>query len=377
MVRSNSKAIKVLLSPEANTTGFGGPLNVAYYLSAELKKHVQISCYPSFRSSFHTVSPWEYATQLVRLWATTWKHSYDIAHFIMGPSFINGSYPLALFARENGLPLILNVHGIIHMEQPFHKKQFLYQAKSLTHKAAVLTLCKKASRIVVNSRFSFNRVIEWYNVEPEKVAVIPNGIDLKLFQNLPDPHERVMLEGDPCVLFVGRLDTSKGVDTLIKGIAIAKRDLPDIKLHVIGNSNYIPPSMKSLIAKEGVETNVSFHGRLCQTELPHYYKAADFCVFPSKFETFGIVILEAMASGTPIIASDIEAFREIAKGTSALFLRGSKPEDLGNATLKLASDSNLRKRLSKNALEVVQTYDWSNIALKYLELYKVLLANAV
>jgi len=84
-----------------------------------------------------------------------------------------------------------------------------------------------------------------------------------------------------------------------------------------------------------------------------------------------------MASGTPIIASNIDSFLEIAKGTSALFFDQRKPEDLGKAILTLASDSNLRERLSKNALEVVKAYDWANIALKYLELYQLLLANAI
>jgi phosphatidylinositol alpha-mannosyltransferase len=214
----------------------------------------------------------------------------------------------------------------------------------------------------------FRKIIEWYRVEPEKVVVIPNGINLKMFQS---PPEKVMMDGDPCVLFVGSFIYPKGVDILIKAIAIAKRDLPDIKLHVVGNSKYMLPSLKTLIAKEGVENNICFHGWVRQSELPRYYKSADFCVFPSRLESFGIVVLEAMASGIPIVASDIETFTErLTEGITALFFRQNNPEDLSKVILKLASDSNLRTRLSINALEVVQTYDWSNIALKYLELYQ-------
>lgn len=189
-----------------------------------------------------------------------------------------------------------------------------------------------------------------------------------MFQSSP---EKVTMEGDPCVLFVGSFIYPKGVDTLIKAIAIAKRDLPDIKLHVVGNSKYLLPSLRSLIAKEGVENNISFHGWVSQSELPRYYKSADFCVFPSRLESFGIVVLEAMASGTPIIASDIDTFRErLTEGSTALFFQNNKPGDLSRAILKLASDSNLRTQLSKNALEAIQMYNWSNIVLKYLEIYQ-------
>jgi len=161
---------------------------------------------------------------------------------------------------------------------------------------------------------------------------------------------------------------------VIKAIAIAKRNFPNIRLHVVGTHwDSIHPDFKSLIIKEGVEANICFHGRVSQCELSRYYKSADFCVFASLLETFGIVILEAMASGAPIIASDIEPFREIlTEGTTGLFFRHSNSIDLSKAILRLASDTNLRKLLSKNSLEAVKNYDWANIALKYIELYKSL-----
>jgi glycosyltransferase involved in cell wall biosynthesis len=364
--------LEVLVYPQV-IYPFGGPENVAYYLSLELKKHVHVSYYPSFQASFQQVSRWDYATQLVRVWTAVPRRGFDLLHAMLSPDFFDASFPLALLVKSCGLPLILNIHGIVHLEQPFYEKQFLKQAKALTNKAIILTLCKKASRIVVNSKFSAKGVIEWYGIEPEKLMIIPNGVNLKFFQRSPDHHERIMLEGDPSVLFVSSsFIYAKGVDTLIKAIAIAKQHLPNIKLHVIGTtSNNILPDFKFLIGKEGLAMNIRFHGWISQHEISRYYKSADFCVFPAILETFGIVVLEAMASGSPIIASDIEAYRELlTEGTNALFFQPSSPEDLSKAVLKLALDSKLRKRLSTNALEAVQIYDWTNVALKYIELYK-------
>jgi glycosyltransferase involved in cell wall biosynthesis len=356
--------MKVMLYPQVNTAG-AGPSNVVFYLSAELKKHVQIFSYPSFHSSIQKASFGDYAAQFFRVWGASLSHDFDIAHFIMLPELIDASFPLALFTKVANFPLILNIHGIIHLEQSLLKTPF---QKALIKKVLTFTLCKNASRIVVNSSWMFRKINEWYGVPPEKVVVIPNGINLKMFQG---PTEKEMMEGDPCILFVGSFIYPKGVDTLIKAIAIAKRDLPHIKLHVVGNSKYLLPSLRSLIAKEAVENNIFFHGWVSQSELPRYYKSADFCVFPSRLESFGIVVLEAMASGIPIIASDIDTFRErLTEGSTALFFQNNKPEDLSRAILKLASDSNLRRQLSKNSLETIQMYNWSNIVSKYLEIYQ-------
>jgi glycosyltransferase involved in cell wall biosynthesis len=366
--------MKVLIIPEAKTTAsFSGPWNVMYYLSSELKKYAFISYYPSFQSSFGNKSLVDYGTQLHSIWSTTLRHDFDIAHFIISPGFINGTFPFAFFAREVGLPVVLNVHGIIHLEQIIARALLgSHPVKDLIDRTAIVPLCKRVSRIVVNSNFMFDRLIEWYNVEPEKVVVIPNGINLKLFASPTDLYENFILEGDPSVLFVSSsFSHVKGADILIKAITIVKKDLPHIKLHVVGNANCINPDLRSLIAEEGLETNISFHGRISQHRLPIYYRSADFCVIPSKSESFGIVLLEAMAASAPIIASDIPPFREILRDkTTGLLFRNEDPQELGKAILKMASDRNMRKRLSMNASRVAENYAWEKVAKKYLELYR-------
>lgn len=361
------KDIKALWYPQI-TNLQGGPANVVLHLFDKLKKYITIYNYPSFSALNETKHFRNYAKRLVYIWANL-GISFDIIHFLMSPTFVNGSLLLSLPAKVGGVPIVLNIHGIVYTEA-----KYIYGYISPTEliKNTISSISTKtATRIVVNSQFMFKKVVEAYGVNPEKVVVIPNGINVDHFQEC---NNNILLEGDPCILYVGRLAFVKGIPTLIKALAIVRQDLPNVKVHFVGDSRYTSPNLRSLIIKEGVEKNIVFHKWVSQSNLPSYYKSADFCVFPSTLESFGIVILEAMASGAPIIASDIPAFRELlSEGITGLFFHRENPQDLSKAILRLACDSNLKIRLSKNASEVVQTYDWEIIARKYLELYNSLL----
>jgi len=278
--------LRVLLYPQYSTHAHGGPSTVAYHLSTELKKHVEVSYYPSFQYSIQQIPFRDYATQLLGVCEKACKRHFDIQHFIMLPTLFNGSYPFAWLSKIGGLPLIINIHGILHLEHTFWEKNYFDKARILSMKSSTLFLCKKASRLVVNSEFSYKNLIDWYGIEPEKVVIIPNGINLNMFQSIPNSSKNLVLEGDPTILFVGsHFSYSKGVDTLIKAIAIAKRDFPNIRLHVVGSSGNVLPELKSLILKEGIENNIYFHGWISQEELHQYYNAADFCIFSSILET--------------------------------------------------------------------------------------------
>lgn len=150
-----------------------------------------------------------------------------------------------------------------------------------------------------------NNLPIWYRVNRDKISVIPNGVDLKKFCECS---EKVPLEGDPAILYLGNLTRIKGIDVLFQAIAKLKSELPSIKLHLVGSGfvNYF----QLLVRKNGIEKSVVFHGRVSDFMVPRYYRSADICVFPSRYEPFGIVILEAMASGTPIVASNTGVFEK-------------------------------------------------------------------
>ena len=357
--------IKVLLYPQV-TDLEGGPSNVVRYLSAKLKKRVDVCGYPLFSVSSKNESPLRYAGHLGQIWGAFLAKKFDVAHFVISPWILNASPLIPIFTRATDLPTIVNVHGIIQMEQTYN--EFPKRKIDGINKIVTLMSYRNATRVVVNSKFMLKNIVEWCNVNPNKVALIPNGVDVKHFR---DCNESLALEGDPCVLFVGRFCVVKGAATVLKAIAIVKHDLPHIKVHFVGCPNPLPADIQALIIKEGVGQNIVLHNWVSQSKIPSYYKSADFCIFASLIESFAIVILESMAAGVPIIASDIDAYCELlSQRRTGLFFRKGDPQDLGRAILELAANSELRLQMAKNASIAVQTYDWEHVAEKYLTLYR-------
>lgn len=351
--------MNILYYGEPNIARGGGVSNVAYYLPQALRKKVNVTYLSGIKSNK------DYPEIYFNVLRQFVKKGFDIIHFNTNPTFINGSSMLLRFARLRQTRTVLNIHGIPQLEERVAQWHVPVSFIDWTRR---LSYYKLADRIVVNSEFMRDNVIVWYGLNRDKVVVIPNGVDLKMFT---DSNDRIMLEGDPSVLYIGHFSRLKGVDILIQAIAKLRSELPNIKLHLVGKGN--DRYLALLAKKEGIEKHVIFHSWVKQSMAPSYYKSADICVFPSRHEGFGIVILEAMASGIPVIASDIPSFREII--SNGIDGRLFKPEDaaaLSKEVIALYQDPQLRKELSHNAFEKVTRYSWEKIAEKYISLYKYL-----
>jgi glycosyltransferase involved in cell wall biosynthesis len=295
--------------------------------------------------------------------------NFDVIHFNLSPIWINGGNMLFAFAKMTGAATILNIHGIYQLEYLINHPH-AEKLPSTIHNSLMNTLrsCKLADNIVVNSEYMCNNVVAWYGINRDKVAVIPNGVNLKMFVGNND---RIMLEGDPSILYVGHFSRLKGVDILIQAIAKLRYDLPSIKLHLVGGGG--DHYLRLLARKEGIEKYIVFHGGVEHSMLPGYFKSANICVFPSRHEGFGLVILEAMASGTPLIASNIPSFQElISNGIDGRLFKSEDSVALSKEVIALYQDHHLREELSRNGLEKVKMYSWENIADKYISLYKCL-----
>jgi glycosyltransferase involved in cell wall biosynthesis len=132
-------------------------------------------------------------------------------------------------------------------------------------------------------------------------------------------------------------------------------------------------TLKLLAIEKGVETHVVFHGSVAPEKTPAYYKAADFCVFPSKRDSAGITLLEAMASGTAVIASNRGGTPEIVgHGKNGMLFEPDNTDTLLKAVLALHQSPKLRKTISRNALKTITEYSWEKIAKKYISLYQIL-----
>jgi glycosyltransferase involved in cell wall biosynthesis len=216
----------------------------------------------------------------------------------------------------------------------------------------------------------FNKIADYYKIDPGKIMIIPNGVTLERFSGW---NKSYRLVGLPSILYVGGLNKGKGVDILIRALVGLKSEHPKVKLHIVGTGSSLS-YLKALSVQEGIERDVIFWGQADYFSIPKFYKGADICVFPSRCEAFGIVVLEAMASGKPIVASNIGGIPEIiSDDENGILVEPNDPEALSKAIVMVSQDKALMKRLSVNALETATRYSWKNIAEKYVCLYRCLM----
>jgi glycosyltransferase involved in cell wall biosynthesis len=343
-------------------THVGGVFMVAHYLSGALTNEVSLTYYPSY-------NPQNYVKNLLKVYIGLGRRGFDVIHFITTPLFVDGGYPLLKIAKMTKTVTLLNIHGIIPVEYLLdapHNKTF----RSIMYKNLSNTIrsCKYVDKIVTFSEFMRNQIVTWYGINSEKIVVIPNGVDLKKFSNSTGGQR---LDGDPAILYFGYLSNLKGIDLMIDAISRLHFELPNLKLHLVGHGN--KTFFEKLAKEKNVEKAVVFHGYADPGLAPLYYRSADFCIFPSRFN-YGITLLESMASGVPVIASNCGGTPEIiSHGKNGLLFEPKNVDELPKAILALSQDPNLRKRLSSNALKTIVNYSWENIAMKYLSLYNDLI----
>ncbi len=224
-----------------------------------------------------------------------------------------------------------------------------------------------------------------------RIAVIPPGVDLSVFHPYPRAQARRELEipaGDKMMLFVGRIEPLKGVDTLLRALQLMqqKGEMPaHLCLSIIGGDPAKPretrhAELEKLMALRdefGLSDVVTFLGRRAQQTLHCYYASADVVVMPSHHESFGMVALEAMACGTPVIASDVGGLAQLVRdGETGFLVPGRDPAAMAERLCCLLSDDELRARLGRQAADYAEGYGWAGITRQIIELYERTLAAA-
>ncbi|MHB8618277.1 MAG: glycosyltransferase [Chloroflexota bacterium] len=233
-----------------------------------------------------------------------------------------------------------------------------------------------ADRVIATSPSDRQDMIRHYGVSPRKVTVIPPGLDLDLFQpsSREQAKQRLGLAGQRVALFVGRMDRIKGVETLLKATAKILRAGPafQLRLLIVGGDRQVRVvddasrellRLRALVTELGLRQAVKFVGPKEQEELPTYYAAADVCVVPSYAESFGMVAVEAMACGTPVVAARVGGLQStITDGETGFLIpwhdAGLFAEKIG---LLVASPA-LRDRMGAAAAKAAQLYRWPNVA---------------
>lgn len=209
------------------------------------------------------------------------------------------------------------------------------------------------------------------------VWVIPNGIDLQRFQNLPTKESirsRLRLDNDEkIILFVGTLRPVEGVKYLIEAMNIIKQQNTTARLMLVGDGEE-RQGLEGLVKELKLGGCVTFVGKVPNERVPAYMAAADIFVLPTLSESFGIVNLEAMAAGLPVVASRVGGLPEIIEeGENGFLVEPKKPEQIADRVLMLLSDAGLRQNMAQSNRNKARRYSWQNTVGQLEALYRRLL----
>ena len=232
----------------------------------------------------------------------------------------------------------------------------------------------RATGVSTVSEFSRRDMLRYYRIPPERISVVPEGVDTELFRPLTDrvPVEawRVRtLGGDlPYVTYVGKPTERRNLSALIRAFASLKRvhGIPH-KLLIVGADLPGTSPFRQVIADLDLESDVVIKGHVTHEEMVLVYNGASCLVYPSSYEGFGMPVLEAMACGTPVIALDNTAFPEFAGGV-ALLLPDAQVETLVAGIRRVIDDAALRARMGAAGPPRAAGYDWRLVTQRYLDL---------
>jgi phosphatidyl-myo-inositol alpha-mannosyltransferase len=233
---------------------------------------------------------------------------------------------------------------------------------------------KLDGRIAV-SRPAMEYVNKYY---PCSYDIIPNGIELDHFKPDLEPLAEFM-DGKINLLFVGRMEKRKGLEYLLKAYRIIKPDCPDCRLIIVGPGTRSREKYEKLVAESELK-DVVFAGNVDYKILPRYYKTADvFCAPATGRESFGIILLEAMATGTPVIASCISGYASVMTHEQEGLLVPPKQEvPLAQAIARLMKDPALRHQLGEKGIQTSSIYGWESVSRKVMDCYtKTLLSKGL
>ncbi len=209
---------------------------------------------------------------------------------------------------------------------------------------------------------------------PAEYQIIPNGIEIDRFS--PEGKKREeFLDGKINILFVGRLEKRKGVDQLIQSCAELKNQFSNFRLIVAGPGTRLRPGYEAQVESLGLKDHVVFTDWVSSEDLPSYYRTADiFCSPALTGESFGIILLEAMASGKPIVASNLPGYASVVThGQEGLLVPVKDAKALASALLTLIEDKSLREQFGIRGRITAEKYSWDKVSAQVMNLYNQLL----
>jgi len=281
-------------------------------------------------------------------------YNLSLVHFQGGPGGL-------FLIKKPSVPVIYTAHHTYYQQArylPDQKwKKLLYHWENFSYHLADYMLCDSNSTRRV--------VLRHYNHSPDKCETIPVGVDRSSF--FPLNVTRI----PNSLFFLGRLEARKGIDFLVRAMVSVKRQLRDVQLY-IGGEGVLRPQLENFVRQNNLVHNVHFIGALDDADLNKWYNQVSIVVIPSVFEGFGLTAIEAMACGTPVVATDVDALRDVIEDGETGFLAPFNDiEALSSQILRLLGNEAERTRFAARGLERVESiYNWDTISQEVLNRYK-------
>jgi glycosyltransferase involved in cell wall biosynthesis len=289
-------------------------------------------------------------------------------------------------SKEIKMPIITTMHHPYFAEKDalskYGHRDSTYYFTIISKSMLAKITCNRATKIIAVSKFTAEGIIKRYGISPEKITVIPNAIDTARFHpkvNGNDIRERWNLNSYPVIVYVGRLVQNKGLHNLIEAFANVLKVITDAKLIIVGEEQKsefigggIMNELLTMSKRLNLDGSIKFVGKASAEDLPKIYAASDLFVLPSLLEGFGMVLLEAMATEKPCIATIVGGIPEaVIHGKTGILVPKGDTAALSEAICTLLSDKSLAKRLGKAGRQRVEkNFTWDVIAQKTNTLYE-------
>ncbi|HEV3485160.1 MAG TPA: glycosyltransferase family 1 protein [Vicinamibacterales bacterium] len=271
---------------------------------------------------------------------------------------------------------VVTIHDCIHLRFPQYLPNRLGYAYA---RGSLWFAAHRSARVLTVSEASKRDILHYFRVPQAKIDVIPNAIDERFWEEPePDEVERVRERyqlNDPFVLYAGNIKPHKNLERLIEAFHILRRhDADHVKLLIIGDEISKYATLRRAVHRYKLHKHVRFFGFVPDRTLAVLYRLARVFVFPSLYEGFGLPPLEAMASGTPVITSNVSSLPEVV-GEAAFLIDPYSPEAIADAMRRLLSDESLRADLRARGLLRAREFSWERSVARVRQIYDEVLAS--
>ncbi|NMB63091.1 MAG: glycosyltransferase family 1 protein [Chloroflexi bacterium] len=307
---------------------------------------------------------------------------YDVVH---SHYWLSGLAALKLREKWD-VPVIHMFHTLAHLKNQIAKNPAEMEGKLRI--SSERRIVKDTDALVAATPTEQEQLLKYYGAEAKKITVLPPGVDLKRFYPIPQDEAKAVIgipSNEKVILYVGRIEPLKGIDNLLKAIAfLRKADVLATCPHYVAIIGGDPDKPREFLDQEmrhlqdlnqrlGLDDMVVFLGKKDQDSLPYYYSASEVVVMPSHYESFGMVALEAMACGTPVIATRVGGLQHLVQNEiTGLSVPDDDPKTLSEQLMRALCKEGLRDELRTNGLEFAKNYSWNIITNRLITLYQEL-----